>query len=125
MWRTGIGTGHLGYRVSYLEYPFDIIGEYFYRPTYTDDVRGSSLVIRITASSVEHHVVDYGYGWDAHSPSSVTPFDDGIYAICQGAILCKWTDDGFKPATEEQKHRLDGTNHLVRGDVNHQIVNGW
>lgn len=120
-----LGTGHLGYRISYLKYPFVVIGQYFYVPAYTDDVSDSSVVIRITPSTVERHAVDYGYGWDIHVPAFLTPFDDGIYAMCQGAILCKWTGNAFEPATEEERHRLDGINRLIRADMNNQAVNGW
>ena len=57
-------------------------------------------------------------------PAFLTPFDDGIYAMCQGAI------SGSGPATplnprREERHRLDGINRLIRADMNNQAVNGW
>ncbi len=118
-------VSHVGYRFSYLEFPFVVIGEHFYWVPYTKDRRDSSMVIRITPSSVERHFVDYGYGWNTPSPDFLTPFDDGFYAHCQGAILCKWTNNGFVPATQEEARRIGGETALVRGDMNNQIVNGW
>src|ERR1700676_4199597 len=54
----------------------------------------------------------------------ITPFDDGFYAMW-GATLCKWAGTHFEPATEEERRRHEGTNHLFHGDMNNQVVNGW
>ncbi len=48
-----------------------------------------------------------------------------FFAMCSGAVLCKWTANGFELATEEEQRRHDGVNRLVRGSMNNQIVNGW
>jgi hypothetical protein len=128
-WRPGeaylfLGAAHIGYRISYLEFPFVAIGEYFYWVPYTDDVHNSSIVFRITSSSVERHFVDYGYGWDAHSPAFLTPFEDTIYASCLVVRLCKWNGKSFEPATEDERRRFGGDEALVKGDMNNQVVNG-
>jgi hypothetical protein len=118
-----LGTSHTGYRLSYLEYPFIIISEYFYSPPLPEHRRASSLVLRVTPSAIERHVVDYGEA--PITPDFMTPFEDGFYAMCRGAVLCKWAGNSFEPATEEEQRRLDGVNRLVRGSMDNQIVNGW
>jgi hypothetical protein len=119
-----LGAGHTGYRFSYLEYPLVVVREYFHAPPLPEHRRGSSLVIRVTPSIVERHVIDETED-SGTGPGFMTPFDDGFYAMCSGAVLCKWTANGFEPATEEEQRGHDGVNRLVRGSMNNQIVNGW
>ena len=45
-----LGTGHTGYRFSYLEYPLVVVREYFHVPPLSEHRRGSLLVIRVTPS---------------------------------------------------------------------------
>jgi hypothetical protein len=118
-----VGTGHTGYCVSYLVYPWVVLKEYLHAPPSPADQLVSTTVIRMTPSAVERHVVAYGER-TSNAPLFLTPFDDGFYAMCPGAILCKWTGSGFDSATEEEQRRLDGTNRLIRGDMNN-IINGW
>jgi hypothetical protein len=118
-----LGAGHTGYRFRYLEYPLVRIMEYFNAPPSAEHRRASSLVIHLTQSRIERHTIDYGEA--PSTPAFMTPFEDGFYAMCPGAVLCKWTSHGFEPATEEGQRRLDGGNRLVRGSMNSQIVNGW
>jgi|ERR1700733_12048923 len=117
---------HQGYRVSYFALPFEFLAPYVLslwapRPS---DRWSCALVIRITPSSVERYTGACGpaNGNDAYF---VTPFDDGFYALCQGAILCKWTVSGYVPAMPEEKERLDGGNRLVLAPQNNQVMNGW
>jgi len=117
-----LGAGHTGYRFSYLEYPFVVAGEYFHMVSSPEHQFGSSLVIHVTPSMVERHVID---DTEATGPGFITPFEDGFYAMCPGAIFCKWTSSGFKPATKEEERRHGGVDHLVRGSMDNQIVNGW
>jgi len=118
-----LGVGHVGYRLSYLEYPLVTVMEYFYVPFSPEHRRGFEIVIHVTPSVVERHVVDYGE--DPSTPVFMTPFDDAFYAMCPGAVLCKWTGRSYEPATAEEQRRLDGGNRLVRGSMNNQIINGW
>jgi hypothetical protein len=119
-----LGAGHIGYRFSYLEFPFVLIGEYFYRSPYTNDKNVSELVIRITPDSMERHFVHYGYGFETIYPLFLTPLDDGFYAVCQGGFVCKWTGSGFERAAEGRQP-IDGVDHLAKGDMNNQVINGW
>ena len=119
-----LGSGHTGYHFSYWKYPLIAIGEYFYSPLSPSDQRAISTEMRVTPSGVERHVVEYG----EHAGNTallMTPFDDGFYGMCSGGALCKWTDKGFEPATEEERRRHDGTNRLFRGTSNNQTINGW
>jgi len=97
--------------------------EYFNAPPSAEHRPASSVVIRVTPSAIERYVMDYGEA--PSTPAFVTPFEDGFYAMCPGAVLCKWTAHGFDPATVEEQRRLDGGNRLVRGSMNNQVVNGW
>jgi len=119
-----LGAGHTGYRFPYLQYPLVRIMEHFNAPPSAEHLRGSLLVIRVTPSMVERHVIDEIED-TATGPGFMTPFDDGFYAMCQRGVLCKWTANGFEPATEEEQRKHDGINRLVRGSMNNQIVNGW
>ncbi len=118
------GTGHRGVHASYLQYPFAALMEYFYATPLGSDRRVSTTVIRVTPSTIERHVVDFGED-TANAPNFLTPFDDGFYAMCPGVVLCKWMGNSFQPATVEEKQRLGGIDHLIRGDINNQFVNGW
>src|SRR5260370_12200110 len=117
-----LGAGHTGYRFSYLKYPFVALGEYFYVVCFPEHKFRSSLVIHVTSSAVERHVID---DTEATGPGFMTPFEDGFYAMCPGSIFCKWTSNGFKPATKEEEQSHGGVDGLVRGSMDNQIVNGW
>jgi hypothetical protein len=119
-----LGSGHTGYRFSYLKYPLVVLGEYFNSPPSPSDQRAISTVMRVTPSGVERHVIDYDQQ-GGNAVDLLTPFDDGFYGMCSGGILCKWTQRGFEPATEAEQRRHDGTNGLFRGNFNNQRINGW
>jgi hypothetical protein len=119
-----LGTSHTGYRFSYLKYPFVVAGEYFAVPPRPSDERASAVVIRITPTTIKRHVVDYGDD-TSENISFLTPFEDGIYAMCKGAILCKWSGNGFSPATQEEVRRHGGLDGLIKGGVIDKPVNGW
>lgn len=119
-----LGDWHTGYRVRYLAFPFVMLRQYFNAPIEPTEQSGCSLVIHVTPSNVDRYVTHCG------DPSLqfvlfVTPFEDGFYAHCQGANLCKWTENGFVPATQEETQRIGGISGLVKGDMSNQIVNGW
>jgi len=115
---------HTGYHPSYLAFPFELLAQTFFWAPFPSDQWHCYLVILITASSVERYPGACG-GVNVHGANWLTPFDDGFYAMCQGAILCKWTVQGYVPATPEEKQRLDGGNGLVIAPQNDQIINGW
>jgi hypothetical protein len=49
-----------------------------------------------------------------------TPSEGHIYANePELGGLCRWAGDHFEPATREERHRLDGINHLTNKDIDH------
>ena len=119
-----LGASHTGYHYSCLEYGLVVIGELLHVVPSPDDERSSAILIRITPFSVERYQL--GFEKDpVGSPAFLTPFDDGLYGMCRGGVLCKWTGNRFEFATEEEQRRLDGVKRLVRGDMDNQTVNGW
>ncbi len=128
-WKEGeaflfLGTSQTGYRFSYLKYPFVAASEYFYVPTQPNAERASSVVIRVTPATIERDVLDYGDD-TSETVAFLTPFDDGFYAMCKGAVLCKWSGSGFSPATQEEERRHGGLDRLIRGGTKDKSVNGW
>ena len=113
-----------GYHFSYVKYPWIALGEFLNAPPFPDDRRVSDIVIRVTSSGAERHLVDFGKE-TGNAARSITPFDDGFYAQCPGVVLCKWTGNSFEPATEEEQRKHDGTHHLLEGDPNNPTINGW
>jgi hypothetical protein len=118
------GASHAGYHFSYLKYLVVLITEKLNIPTSWNDQIGSSLVFHVTPSMVERHVI-HDTEDNATGPRFMTPFEDGFYAVCTGAIFCKWTSKGFKPATKEEERSHGGVDHLVRADEIDLMVNGW
>jgi hypothetical protein len=119
-----LGDEHTGYRVRYLAFPFVVLRQYFNAPIAPTDELGCSLDVHVTPSKVERHLTQCGDP-DLQFVAFLTPFEDGFYAHCRGASLCKWTDNGFVPATQEEARRVGGESALVKGDMNNQIINGW
>jgi hypothetical protein len=112
-----------GFHITYLEYPWVILKESLYGVREPDNQRTSVVVIHLTASAIEKHVVEMAEEHPGNTPVLYTPFDDFIYANC-GGYLCKWNGNKFETATEDERHRLDGTNGLVAKDID-QGVGGW
>ena len=109
-----------GFRISYVEYPWVILKELLNGVRGPDDERTSVAVVHITASGVEHHVVEMLDEEPANTPDFYTPRDAYIYANYHGSLY-KWTGNKFEAATEEEQRRLDGTNQL---DEKH-MEKGW
>jgi hypothetical protein len=119
-----LGSGHTGYHVTYLEYPLVVTLAYFHVGHSASDQKTSTIVLRVTPAGVERHILNYSDSLLGSSPSYVTPFEDGLYASCPGGVLCKWTGDGFAPATEAERQRHGGASGLVRDDA-YNPANGW
>jgi hypothetical protein len=115
-----IGVARQGFRISYLEYPWVILKESLYGVRLPDDQRTSVTVVHITASGVEHHVVEMLDEQPPNNPILYTRLQGNIYANCEG-YLCKWTGNKFEVATEEEQHRLGGTSQLVEKNME----KGW
>jgi hypothetical protein len=112
-----------GASVSYLDYPWVLLKEYLYGVRLPDDQRTSVTVVRVTASGVEHHVVEMLDENPANTPDLYTPAQGYIYANYHGSLY-KWTGTKFETATEEEQRRLDGTNRLVAKDIE-KDAEGW
>ncbi len=119
-----LDTGHSGAHLSYLEYPIAMLEELLGGVFMGNDRRVSTMVVRVTPSAVQRYVIDFGKE-TANAPFFLIPFDDGIYAMCPGVVLCKWEGNAFRPATDDEQRQHGGIDHLFRGDTNNQIVNGW
>jgi hypothetical protein len=109
-----IAVSRRGFRVSYLDYPFVVLKEYFHGVRLPDAERVSGIAIRVTQSVVEQHTGNLGLFY--------TPLEGQIYANCQGS-LCRWRQDHFAPATDDEARRFDGINRLIARDFDN--VNGW
>lgn len=119
-----LDTGHTGTHLSYLEYPIAMVKELLGGVYMAKDRRVSTMVVRVTPSTVQRYVIDFGK-YTGEAPTFLTPFDDGIYAMCPGGVLCKWERNAFRPATDDEQRQHGGIDHIFRGDANNQIVNGW
>jgi hypothetical protein len=119
-----MGESHTGYHFPYVTYPFLIFREYFYLGTEANDQRSAALILHVTPTSIDRQIyvpVDLNHS----GPFFITPFEDGLYGMCPGGTLCKWTGKSYEPATAEQQQKFGGIEHLVRGNTGNQPVNGW
>lgn len=117
-------SGAEGHHLRSLAYPWEMFNERFYAPALPDDRRFAETVIRVTDSTVERNSADFGQN-AASAPAFLTPFGEEFYAMCQGMVLCKWTGTQFGPLTEEEQRNFGGIDHLIRGDIGNNPVNGW
>lgn len=126
LWNTNeaylfMSVARRGYHCTYLRYPLMIFEEYFYAPPSPNDQHVSLTVIRITPSSVDRKVVDFGHD-SANVPMFYTPLGENIYAHCPG-ILCRWTGTHFEAATPEEEQKLGGDNFPSPADFTD--LKGW
>jgi len=99
-----IQVGRRGYYVAYLEYPWILVKEKYLRiPTFPSESRAFLVVIRVTSSGLERHIVklaDRADGGAGGDPSKYTPLNGQIYADCLPLDgLCRWAGDHFEKAT--------------------------
>jgi len=117
-----IGVSYDGLRIRYLEYPWFLIKEAFHASYLRDTTRGSMMVVRITKSGVERHMVALDLPTPA--PHLFTPHDGKIYANCaQLGGLCKWSGDHFERAVEEERRGFS-FEHL-HADIERNGEDGW
>jgi hypothetical protein len=129
-----------GYYASLLRFPWVLFKTFviggFAAVELTDDERASLVVIRVTDSGAERHVVKLNReeaGGRGGDPSKYTPLEGRIYAYCPWVIgtfmqdghaagndmdhgLCWWAGDHFEKATDEERRRLDGIKRLTTTD---------
>jgi hypothetical protein len=84
-----VGVGRQGYHVSCLRYPWLTIKEYLGAIESPDDNRAFLVVLRVTSSGVERHVLrlaDRANGGAGSDPRQLTPLEGHIYAYCPNSM---------------------------------------
>jgi hypothetical protein len=119
-----MADSHSGYHFPYIAFPFIAFCEFFGVVKGRNDHHSAALVIHVTPNSIEREIF-VPTDLNQASPLFITPFDDGLYGLCEGVTLCKWTGKSFEAPTTEQQHKVGGIEHLARGDTRNQSVNGW
>jgi hypothetical protein len=115
---------------SYLLFPWIVFKEYvmggFAAAVIPADTRAFLVVLHVTPAGVERHVLKLAdpNGGAGTDPLNYTPIEGGVYAMCPGVVLCRWTGDRFENVTQEEQERLGGINRLTRGDFEDD-GNGW
>jgi hypothetical protein len=138
-----LGFSATGPRVPWILFKRDVIGGFAaYEPPV--DQRAYLLVMRVKSSGVERHVLklaDRLNGGPGSDPDRFTPLEGQIYASCPWLIrpimqdgqliggdvddgLCRWNNDHFERATDDERRRLDGINRLTQNDFEGD-KNGW
>lgn len=120
-----MGVSREGLHVSCLRYPWVFVQGYLGAAESPDDGHGSLIVIRVTSSGVEHHVLKLEDRTPGSGPGFITPLDGRIYANYPAlGGLCRWAGDHFERATQEERRRLDGISRLTVLDIDNG-ENGW
>jgi hypothetical protein len=117
-----------GHYVTYLRYPWFVIKEYLGGIERPDDDLSTLVIIRVTASRIEHYTRKLP---DGSGPEKITSLEGRIYASwpslsppsINSRSLCRWAGDHFELATDEESKKLDGINRLTTTDFDH--LNGW
>ncbi len=131
-----IQVSDLGYNWSGFQYPWILFKRYviggFAAAEFPTDQRAYLVVLRITASGLERHVLKLASRFDgtpATDADRFTPIEGWIYASCPWLIghfmqdgqmvakdddLCWWAGDHFQKATDEERQRLGDFNALTR-----------
>ncbi|MGB0038072.1 MAG: hypothetical protein WBQ00_04175 [Terriglobales bacterium] len=110
-----------GYHFTYLRYPLELLGEYFYWVPDPDVQQVHLVVFKLTSDGIDRHVIDERAN-TANPPDSYTPMGEEIYAWCPG-VVCKWTGTDFKPVDNTEAKRIGGAEGLASRDFTG--VSGW
>lgn len=120
-----------GDRSSYLLFPWILFKEYviggFAAAVEPADMRAFLVVIHVTPTAVERNVVklaDRANGGAGSDPKKFTPIEDGIYAMCPGLYLCRWSGHRFENVADEEQGRLGGIERLTTADFEND-ADGW
>jgi hypothetical protein len=123
-----VEVGRQGHHVSCVRYPLFVVKEYLGGIESPDDDRAFLVVLRVTSSGVERHVLnlaDRAIGGAGSDPTHFTPLEGHIYANCPELDgLCRWSGDHFERATQEERRRLAGPDRLAK-DYIRVAANGW
>ena len=117
-----LGSGHTGYSCRYLECALTFVLQKFNSVPEPDREVAAVNVVHLTPAGVERHMLQFD---KSSSPSFVTPFEDGLYGMCPGSVLCKLENGAFVPATDEERRLHGGLDHLIHDDMNDKTINGW
>jgi hypothetical protein len=112
---------HTGYHISYLDLPVVILLQFYWVPAPSDE-RECPLAIHVTPTDVERQGGTCG-GQEVRG-NMVTPYDNHFYALCQSALLCKWTIDGYVIATPDETRRLDPGSLPALAREDGQVISG-
>lgn len=119
-----IGRDTRGHHVKWIAYPFIVAKEMLGDSEDADDDRGSIAVIHVTPSGVERHDIEQVDRRQGTGPSMFTPLEGRIWANWPTlGGLCWWAGNHFEQATQEERRRLDGINHLTNNGFKSE--NGW
>jgi hypothetical protein len=110
-----IDVGHLGYRLTYLEFPLEIVAGYFGVVRDIDGRAASTIVVRITPQEVKTSTAK-------DTADFYTPLEGSIFANHKGD-LWKWSGTHFEQASVEEQRRYNGTSHLSALDFTSS--DGW
>ena len=136
-----------GYNATHLKYPWILFKRHViggFAAEFPNDERGSLIVIHVTSVRIERHIRGLDRtepGSNGSDPYRFTPLEGHIYASCPWLIghfmqdghlvgkdmddgLCRWADDRFEKATEEDKRRLGDISRLTKADFENDD-GGW
>ena len=111
-----INVGSRGYYISYLQYPVQVIKEYFGDVPLPTAERFSVLVFHITRDAVEKNVAENIL------PDLYTPLGRTVYVNVQGR-LWEWSGSSFAPASVETVQKVGGIFSLSADDITQPT--GW
>ncbi|HXN17392.1 MAG TPA: hypothetical protein VN875_03600 [Candidatus Binatus sp.] len=113
---------HTGYHISYLQLPVVVLMQFYWTPDPSNE-RDCSVVIHVTPTDVERQRGPCGA--QEVKGTLITPYDNKFFALCQSALLCKWTIDGYVMATPEELRKLDPTTLPTLAREDGQVISGW
>jgi hypothetical protein len=115
-------TAQRGFHLSYLKYPWAFFREDVGGVTAPNDERALVTVIHVTQSGIERHQLET---FDVDGTAGFfTPLKGQIYANCPAlGGLCRWANDHFERATEEERRALGDIDHLTLDELRNE--NGW
>jgi hypothetical protein len=113
---------HTGYYINYLELPVIVLMQFYWTPPPANE-RDCPVVIHVTSTDVERHRGPCG-GPEVQA-TLITPYDNKFFALCQRALLCKWTINGYVMATPQELRKLDPTTLPTLAREDGQVISGW
>jgi hypothetical protein len=116
-----------GLHVTWLGYPWFLIKNLiggFAAAVPPDDERSSVIVVHVTASAAERHLLSLKDPDPGGAPTMYTPREGRIYANCPALHgLCVWAGDHFEQSALEGRVGIDGISLLTMKDF--ESNNGW